>query len=403
MRRHGGWFNVQVRNNMVRTFGLIVCLFVGSGCLTIKLKRTVELDRTDWHMEGASALRSSEAYSRVDPPLIEYWRYDAGAGVGAGGALIADSMVFFGSRKGLVHVLDLADGSRLGRKNVGAPVEGAMALGGERLFVALGLDDKSVIAINIVTGSKEWVKKGEPIEAGLLLVGSTLYAVDVDSRVFALDAENGNVLWEQSLGDHQTVVASPLRVGEILVVAREDGVVFGLDLDNGVQVWKTDIGAPVYNTPAANEGLVFLPTTRGVVHAIDAGTGRREWTYSVPDESMRFSAPAVVSEHNWLIVGGTDNMVRALNGADGQLIWEADVEAATNTAPLVTQNTIYVGTLRSKIFGIDKTTGTLIWSHETTGRVKSAIAAYDGMLVVMAETQQVFALAPDTTTTAENR
>ena len=376
---------------------LLICLTVLVGCLNLKLKRPLSLDRTDWPTEGASVERHSEAEAHVDPPLIEMWRYDAGAGVGPGGVLIADSVVFVGTRKGIVHAVNLLTGKRVGRKRFNAPVEGTMVLGEDLLFIPLGLDNKSVIAINIVNGAKQWTYKGEPVEIGLLQVDSLVYAVDIEARVRAHRTVDGTVSWERQLGDSVAILASPLIVGSTLVVIHEEGGAFGLDLITGEERWSVELGSPVYNTPAANGHVAFIPTTRGKVIALDARDGVIQWVHEIEDETMRFSPPAIDSEAQWVIVGGTDNLIRALDTRNGELIWESDVEAAMNTAPLVTQNTIYAGTLRSKLYALDKATGTVIWSHELTGRVKSAPAAFGDKLIVLAETQQMMMFAADTT------
>ena len=386
---------------MVRFSYFLVLLTVAGGCLNLKLKQPISVDSSDWLMEGASITRGHEAHTRVDPPLIEMWKYDSAAGIGPGGGLIADSILFFGTRKGLVHAINLNDGRRVGRKNFGAPIEGGMALSDSMLFVPLGLDKKSIVALNYINGAKKWNYEGESIEAGLIYENSMVFAADVQARVYALRSHNGDLVWEYSLGEASAVVASPLIAGQALVVIREEGEAFALDKQNGAVLWRKDVGAPVYNSPATDHSRIYIPTTRGVVATLDAETGDVLWNYTVPDSSMRFTTPALVSDSGWLIVGGTDNMVRALNAQTGELVWEADVEAATNVAPLATQNTIYVGTLRSKLFALDKTTGSVIWTHDLTGRIKSAMPAYAGRLIVFAETQQVLAFAPDTTTIAE--
>ena len=96
-------------------------------------------------MEGSNSLRQHHATVHIEPPLEERWRYDVGAGVGPGGALIVDQVVLVGNREGQVHAIDLEVGKRIGRIKVSAPVDGSMAVSGNRLFVPLILTKKPLL------------------------------------------------------------------------------------------------------------------------------------------------------------------------------------------------------------------------------------------------------------------
>ena len=105
-----------------------VLLVVCSGCLKLKVSRDMTPGDGDWAMEGASLQRQHTAKSVIDPPLYEQWRYDAGAGTGPSGALVVNDVVIVGTRKGIVHGMNLSNGKRIGRIKHDAPIEGGMAL-----------------------------------------------------------------------------------------------------------------------------------------------------------------------------------------------------------------------------------------------------------------------------------
>lgn len=375
---------------------IVAMLLVFSGCMNVKLKRDLVLDHQDWTMEGSNSLRQHHASVHIDPPLEERWRYDVGAGVGPGGALIVDQVVLVGNREGQVHAVDLEDGKRIGRIKVGAPVDGSMAISENRLFVPLNLDKRAVIGYDLKSGDKLWAVKGAPVEAGLVVVDENVFVADTESSVYALDAASGEEVWRIWLNEGTGVVAPLMVAGNRLIAIDEEGTVYALDMASGEEFWTHELTYPVYNAASSSDDLLFIPTTRGKLIVLDIATGDLVWDYTEPDSTIRFTSPAYAPETGMLVFGGTDGMIRALDAGSGEEIWRTLVHGATIAAPLLSAQTAYVSTLRGgKLYALDTQTGSIVWTHELEGRIKSAMATQDGKIIVMAETQQVIMLAPE--------
>lgn len=371
-------------------------LVLSAGCLKLKLGEEMVPDGDDWAMEGASALRQNVTPVSIDPPLYEQWRYDAGAGVGPAGALIVNDIVILGNRKGMVHGVRLSDGKRMGRIKHNAPIEGGMAMGEGMLFLPMAGDKRSVVAYELWSGKKQWARKGSPVEAGLIYTDGKVIAADAEATVYALDPKTGEPFWETSLHEKSTVVASPIVVDDQIYVLDEHGVLYVLSLDSGELLWKKNIGVPVYNTAASDGRLLFVPTTRGQLFALDLEDGGEVWQFSVADTTVRFSTPAYSPKSKHIAVSATNGEVRMLDAATGEVKWDTRLDGAISTPPLITNQTIYVGTMRRMLHALDTETGIELWSHEVKGRVKSAVTAYGNNLIVMAETQQVISFTPET-------
>ncbi|MEM8484672.1 MAG: PQQ-binding-like beta-propeller repeat protein [Bacteroidota bacterium] len=372
-----------------------------AGCLNLKLGQEMVPDEDDWAMEGASALRQNVSPVSIDPPLYEKWRYDAGAGVGPAGALIVDDIVILGNRKGMVHGIRMSDGKRMGRIKHNAPIEGGMAMGEGMLFLPMAGDKRSVVAYKLWDGKKQWARKGLPVEAGLIYTDGKVIAVDNEANVYALDPKSGDVLWETLLDEQTTVVASPIVVDEQLYVIDERGILYAMSIDNGEIYWEQHVGAPVYNTAASDGRRLFVPTTRGRLFALDVRDGRELWDFALADTTVRFSTPAYSPQTKQLAVSATNGEVRMLDAATGDVQWDTLLDGAISTPPLITNQTIYVGTMRRMLHALDAETGIEIWSHEVNGRVKSAVTAHGTNLIVMAETQQVISFTPEAPVTED--
>ncbi|MFK7846452.1 MAG: PQQ-binding-like beta-propeller repeat protein [Rhodothermales bacterium] len=370
-------------------------LVVSSGCLKLKVSHDMTPGEGDWAMEGATVQRQHTAQSTIDPPLYEQWRYDAGAGTGPSGVLVVNDIVIVGTRKGLVHGMNLSNGKRIGRIKHDAPIEGGMTVGDGMLFVPVAGDKKSVVAYNLRSGKKLWTLKGQPVEAGLLYTDGKVIAVDRDAHVIAIDATTGEELWRTLLADRTTVVASPLAIGDKVYVTDELGSLFALQLQDGQLLWDVGVGAPVYNTATTDGELIYVPTTRGRLSAIDASNGQLVWQFALPDSSVRFSTPAYSPAKKQLVVSATNGEVRSFDASSGEVNWMTSLDGAISAAPLFTDQTVYVGTMRKNLHAIDATTGIELWSHEVTGRVKSAVTGYGNGIIVTAETQMILSFTPD--------
>lgn len=389
---------------MAPRFYLFVLFAVGlSGCLSLSVDQQMEPGERDWAMEGASYYRQHVSDTLVNPPLYEQWRYDAGAGVGASGALIVNDLVIVGTRKGFVHSMQLKDGKRVGRIKHDAPIEGGMVVGDGRLFIPIAGDKKSVLAYDLASGKRLWTVKGKPVEAGLVYTPEAVIAVDALADVFALDPDTGDELWRTSIAERTTVTSSPILIDQTLFVTAESGVMYALDVASGMPLWEIEIGAPVYNTASTNGRLIFVPTTRGRLIAVDTFNRDVAWVYEIGDATVRFSAPAYDVHQDRLIVSATSGEVRALDAKNGGELWNTRLDGAINSAPLITEQTVYVGTMRKFIYGLDIDTGSELWNHEVTGRVKAAVSGAGNSIVVLAETQQVLAFSTEEPVTEEDQ
>ncbi len=135
-------------------------------------------------------------------------------------------------------------------------------------------------------------------EATPLVVDGVMYVSTAWSKVYALDARTGALLWR----------FDPEVVGEHAVYACCDVV------NRGVAVWK---------------GKVFVGTIDGRLIAIDAATGKQAWSVQTTDRSQPLTitgAPRVFNDKVVIGNGGADlccarGYVTAYDTSTGKQIW----------------------------------------------------------------------------------
>ena len=376
---------------MLALMAFVVAL---SGCRSLRLSNATIQSEDDWLTEGGDSRRSYARDVSLQPPLEIAWEYNAGGAFGPGSPLILNGSVVVGTRKGEVHAIDLETGRSRGVMGVGESVDGTPVIGSTGiLYVPVSWGRRGLYAYDLARGSSLWRQKRVPVEAGLLLLEDRLIAADVESNVVAYHPRSGEVIWERTLSDRAVVHASPVQSGpDEVVVADDDGMVIALRAGDGAVLWERPLGMPIYATPTVSDGIVYVPTTRGILAALDAQTGDELFRFDLAHPEVKVSTPAV--HEDLLVVGGSDGSVRAIHRKSGEQIWTFDGEEAIGGAPVIAGGFVFTADMSRMVRAHDLHTGDVVWEMELNGRIKSAMAVANEGLVVLAEPRNVILLKP---------
>jgi alcohol dehydrogenase (cytochrome c) len=139
---------------------------------------------------------------------------------------------------------------------------------------------------------------GHPIE-----YQGVLYQEDAWTRVTAIDATSGKILWQfdPQVGLNVPGNGTDMRgvgIGDGKVYYAIYGTVYALDAKTGAQVWANQIvdpnsGGGTDIAPVYYKGMVILGTTGGdwggacIVIALDAKTGKTKWFYNTIPSNPR--------------------------------------------------------------------------------------------------------------------
>jgi alcohol dehydrogenase (cytochrome c) len=145
----------------------------------------------------------------------------------------------------------------------------------------------------------------ESIETSPIVVHGVMYVTTSYDHVYALDARTGEELWhyKHKLGPITTYCCGPNNRGvaayeDKIYLATLDSKLVALDAKTGKLVWQSEVGDPELGysetmAPTAIKGKILIGTNggeygvRGFVKAYDAGTGKLLWTFhTIPENSV---------------------------------------------------------------------------------------------------------------------
>jgi outer membrane protein assembly factor BamB len=300
---------------------------------------------------------------------------------------IADDTVVLAHPRGQVAAYSLADGteewsvdspSRLHRPAV---ADGRVFLTGDR--TARG-DAGVVLALSLSDGTELWRTQVEsPLKIAPSVHDGTVYTADIDGRLTARSAADGNVRWSVRIDDDPWLSTIPVTFGGLVWVGTLSAGVYGLS-EAGVQV-HVDVAGPT--TPAVGDDRLYVGTNEsgsesgtgrdGAVLAIDAD-GTVQWrtaTRGVPDAQVRY--------RDGLVVVGTDTgVVEGLAAKDGTRRWRAFERPARLPSPVVGPATVYCGSHDDHVNGYRVTDGTSHLWHVSFEEAAPRTPAVAGQTVI---------------------
>jgi outer membrane protein assembly factor BamB len=294
----------------------------------------------------------------------EKWRYPTDASIQSSPAL-ANGTVYISTRDGKLMAVDATTGQMrwsfdiyagtpptdiawyIGRLTSLAPSSPTVANG----VVYVGNNAGQVIAIDADSGTEKWRFQTDGMfSSALAFADNRLYFASVktdesagidpeNSWVYALDATNGNRLWQKQVG--MVEIASPVVVdGRVFMevldrhVISEGGhtdSVWALDAKTGGVVWKYDGGANSYFYDVVYAGgILYVPNFNGLVYAFDARDGHLVWRADTADQAI----VATTAVDDLVITVALNGTVYALGSAPTGATPEASPAAAIDVSGL---------------------------------------------------------------------
>lgn len=290
--------------------------------------------------------------------------------------------------EGALYALDAQTGRLLWKVATSNPGDATPAVAHGLVYFAV--EDDSLHALDARTGTPHWTfrlslsrgdKTRKYVRGSATVSGDTVYfCVSYVGKVagawnvflHALDARTGRMRWRT---DRLQAMTSPV-VHEGLVFAGQYRVA-ALSASTGVKKWEYTLGTYesgghthddyATDSPAAADGVLYVATFGGSLHALEAASGRLLWRFERGGEYTARAAPAVAG--GAVFIGDSDRFLHALDAKTGTEKWRFRADAEVNSTPTVAEGVVYFGDWDGVLYALDANSGTEVWRLRRDGMV----------------------------------
>ncbi|MBN1361436.1 MAG: PQQ-binding-like beta-propeller repeat protein [Sedimentisphaerales bacterium] len=198
------------------------------------------------------------------------WTYETQNYVNGSPAL-GDGKCAFGGCDAFIHVISVADGTKLTEIDGGSYIAASGAFAEGQVYI--GNYDNVFIRADATKGEIVWryTESDAPFFSSPAVTDDLVIVGGRDALVHALRRDNGDRVWTfKTLGE---VDSSPAVCGDKVIVGSSDGRLYMLRLADGTEVWSYEIGQPIISSPAVAQGTVVVGCDDGYVYAFGSVGG----------------------------------------------------------------------------------------------------------------------------------
>ena len=284
---------------------------------------------------------------------------------------VAEDRVYASSLDGKVYAFD----ARSGKQRWAAAAKGAFC--SSPVFadgaIYVGSLDQGLYAFDARTGRQKWrFDAGSPLFATPAVTDGVV-CIGGDRAIYGLDAATGKLLWKQEArGFFQSRAAA---ANGLFFLGGWGNTFYALDARTGTPKWTATMGrtdggrgevsfyfSPAVASPAVGDGLVYVCSIDGVLHALNQNTGAEEWTARAPAGGDPFGYPSPLCADGRIYLGGRGSAGRgsfyALDARTGALIWTCATGADNaESGAALAGDCVAVGSAAGKLSWIDRATG----------------------------------------------
>lgn len=302
--------------------------------------------------------------------------------------VVADGVVVLGSHDSNVYGVDFETGQTRWEFATGKTIDATAALSSGLALIGTG--DSQFRAIELSSGTQRWSFR-HPYDDNLK-IKSIVYEGHVYlPGTFALDIEEGSVVWELDDFRRGRFAAAG---GNVFVAQADSNRVAALNPADGSVDWQSRIdGRLLYDAePVAAEGRLFVTTSSGRLFALDAGNGETLWSFD-PGEIASYN-PSTPAVHDGRVfygyappgsdgfISSTRGAVFALDAGSGDQLWKRETDGGIGADPVVTDDSIYIGTFGGSFYSIAANDGQVRWQLAFGERIAANVLAGNGLFVL---------------------
>jgi outer membrane protein assembly factor BamB len=318
--------------------------------------------------------------------------------------VVQDGIIYVGTKDGQFHAARVSDGGEIWTWTDANRIDGRAVVTADTVLFVDGKID--LVCLNRADGALRWrfplhdeALAGKPAPenptfnrrtAIPLIIDDVVYCGSSDGGLYAVDAVSGKKLWRH---DAKSPVFSGIaQVGaDVLAFGCMDGSVVQLNRRTQQETGRMKTGGGVVTTPLFTAGRVIVGSRDYTLYGFNAADGSVAWKFSYWFSWVE-STPQLVD--GIIYVGGSDfRRITAFDPADGRVLWSTDVRGIAWGWPVVTADTVFIGTASQNLPGtlikhtggimaLDRKTGAVKWQYLAPEPPANSFGGYAGSLAL---------------------
>lgn len=243
-----------------------------------------------------------------------------------------------------------------------------------------------VYAVDEENGSVIWEKDlgGEPsfqiaLNEEVLLVGLRFSDEEDNSYLISLDRMTGEENWRFN-SEYQTGLGTPVIYGETVFLTSVQDYLFSLNLITGEELWRFPTQGREGQI-VISDGTLYFQDSSQTLHAISSDLGQEKWRIpSPPTKRSAFGTPS--ADHCCIFTirnNDASGSVTKINKHTGELEAEFTIEFPSLSSISLAADVVFFGDegeghagAHGYMNAMDTESGELIWRFETEGFIRGA-------------------------------
>lgn len=222
------------------------------------------------------------------------------------------------------------------------------------------------------------------LAAAPVVVGGTLYVIDTDAVVHALDAQSGAQKWQlatvKGKENRNAAFGGGVSVEGTRAFATNGlGEVVAIDTSNGAEVWRVKPGGPLRGAPTVSGGNIYVLSQDNQMFALSQTDGAVIWQQSGTLESQGvFGVAAPAAAQGTVVAGYSSGELGAYRYENGRSLWTDTLARSTistsvssladiDAEPVIDEGRVYAVGQGGRMAAIELASGQRLWEQNVAG------------------------------------
>lgn len=375
--------------------------------------------KTDWLQNEATA-QHVMPNAQVSSDFVKQWKADFGTGASKRELLMAKPLIknqkiYTLDAEGMLSAFDLETGKNLWRVEllaenvkVGETALKGIGLAIDRNTIYITTGFGVVVAAKLEDGSKIWERNLKtPLRIAPVAASGKVFVQSIDNHFYALDAQNGEILWAYDIAlENTTVVGGAMSAYspalDMVVTGFSNGEIQAFGATIGTPLWSDSLIEnryiysstylhPIKASPVIEGERVYAIGSADVFAAIDLRSGKRLW-----EKKIGGSHTPLLSGNTLFVITNNNELV-AVNKQKGDVLWATKIDLGKKAskvnvfAPVMINNKIVVALSDGNVWTYDPKNGKQINQVDLNEDLNSAPIAAQGYIVFITSNAKIIA------------